>query len=352
MPSCSVRWISIWIFREDIHSPSRICTEKTKTVYNYMNPELVSVILPAFNSSQLIADAIDSALSQTYADIEVIVVDDGSTDDTAEIAKSYGDRIRYIHQENAGPSTARNNGIKNARGEFVAFLDSDDTWFPEKISRQVELFEARPELGVVFTDARVSYHGNQTDRTWVQIMSSYDTLVSMNGELPTPWKLILNENFIPTCMAMVRRDCFDRYGMFDETLRFGEDWDLWLKFALHCDFYFISEPLGSITRNKDLRLYDWDAYFNSFIRLLERFDLDNPKLLASNGIDLSGKLEAIFFELGYHHYGRGRFAKARAAFLGGMKSRFTLRGLGYYLACIIDSSGVVSLREIKRGILK
>jgi len=109
----------------------------------------ISVIIPAYNHARYLAEAIDSVLAQTYAPLEIIVVDDGSTDGTPAVAASYGDRIRYIRQENAGVGAARNNGIAAARGEYLAFLDSDDIWLPEKLEREIALFDADPQLGFV-----------------------------------------------------------------------------------------------------------------------------------------------------------------------------------------------------------
>ena len=105
----------------------------------------ISVVIPAYNHGRFLREAIDSVLAQTYAPLEIIVVDDGSTDDTEQIVRSYGDRVRYIRQQNAGVGAARNNGIANARGEYVAFLDSDDLWLPEKLAVQVEYMRRHPE---------------------------------------------------------------------------------------------------------------------------------------------------------------------------------------------------------------
>ena len=112
----------------------------------------VSVIIPAYNQAKFLAVAIDSCLEQTYRDIEVIVVEDGSTDETRDVAARFGDRISYIHQENTGLAGARNRGIGESKGEYLCFLDSDDFFHPQKIQRQVELIEADPQLGFVYCD--------------------------------------------------------------------------------------------------------------------------------------------------------------------------------------------------------
>jgi glycosyltransferase involved in cell wall biosynthesis len=116
-----------------------------------MNSPLISCIVPVFNGERYLRQALDSIFAQTYRPLEVVVVDDGSTDATAVIVASFGDRLRYLRQDNQGPPVARNLGIRAAKGEYVAFLDADDLWHPEKLQRQIKRFEARPELGYCVT---------------------------------------------------------------------------------------------------------------------------------------------------------------------------------------------------------
>jgi glycosyltransferase involved in cell wall biosynthesis len=116
-----------------------------------MNPPLVSCIVPVFNGERYLAEALDSILAQSYRPLEIIVADDGSTDGTPAVVASYGDRVRYESQPTAGPAATRNLGLRTARGAFVAFLDADDLWHPEKLARQMARFDARPEIGVCVT---------------------------------------------------------------------------------------------------------------------------------------------------------------------------------------------------------
>ena len=110
---------------------------------------LVSVIIPTYNSSQYIKEAIDSVLAQTYKNFEIIVIDDGSTDNTKEVLAPYLSVIKYIYKNNGGPASARNRGIKEANGEFVAFLDADDVWKPDRLARGVDILDQRPEVGLI-----------------------------------------------------------------------------------------------------------------------------------------------------------------------------------------------------------
>src|SRR5579864_8740685 len=112
----------------------------------------VSVVIPAYNAARFLGDAIQSVLNQTYSNFEVVVVNDGSTDDTESVVRSFGDRLFYVKQANKGVSAARNEGIKRARGQYVAFLDSDDVWLPTKLAEQIPFLEQNPEVGLVYSD--------------------------------------------------------------------------------------------------------------------------------------------------------------------------------------------------------
>lgn len=195
----------------------------------------VSVIIPAFNAQRFLRQAIDSVLAQTYRDFEVLVVDDGSTDGTAAIAESYGEPVRVIRQPNAGPSAARNRGIRESSSELIAFLDSDDLWLPEKLAEQVPLFDSGSGLlpvGLVYCQAeRVDASGQPLPTTLA----------------PKPVGRVLEDflvrNHCPTSAAVVRRECFERCGYLPEDMVWAEDWALWLRLA-HCyEFAAVQRPL-------------------------------------------------------------------------------------------------------------
>lgn len=185
---------------------------------------IVSVIIPVFNGAADLAAAVDSALSQHGCNVEVIVVNDGSTDATGDVLASYGDKIRVIQQENLGAlglAATRNNGVRASTADWIAFLDHDDLWEPDKLCRQLELAQAK-NADVVYSNAR-----NFGDVDRVADLRS-DPEAMLEGDL---FLSLLMDNFIVMSSAIMKRSLFDVIGGFTESPVLAEDWDLWLKAA-------------------------------------------------------------------------------------------------------------------------
>jgi len=193
---------------------------------------LVSVIIPTFNRSAMVREAVESVLSQTFGEFELIVVDDGSTDDTEAILEPYSASLRIIRQKNRGVSAARNRGVAAARGELLAFLDSDDIWLPEKLAVQISYLRTFPEAALC-----------HTDELWIR-----------NGRRVNPRKKhakaegrdfprLLRESLISPSSVILRRSIFDEAGGFDESLPACEDYALWLTLARSHDVHLIKRPL-------------------------------------------------------------------------------------------------------------
>ena len=224
----------------------------------------VSVIIPTYNRGELLCLAIDSVLKQSYRDYEVIVVDDGSTDDTANLVRPYLDRITYIVQRNGGVAAARNNGIGAARGEFLAFLDSDDLWRPEKLETQVRFADANPQYGLIATEIS-SF--NQRGRVPARTKSTMYAI--KNGMVVED---LLFANWIQTSTVLVRRACLEHTGIFDESVgQFGEDWLLWMHVASRFPIYFMPEPLVEYrVHEENLTSHQPEAQFDSLMRILDK----------------------------------------------------------------------------------
>jgi glycosyltransferase involved in cell wall biosynthesis len=215
----------------------------------------ISVVIPTYNRANLISETLDSVLSQTVNDIEVIVVDDGSTDATPAVVSSY-QRVRYLHQANAGQAAARNAGIRMAMGEYIAFVDDDDLWLPNKLAQQLDCLHAE-SAAWVYCDALVF------DGTSGQPLHRFSQInTPHNGHVGAQ---LLIRDFIASPTPMVRRDVFDRVGLFDASplLRRREDWEMWLRIAAHYPLSYIPEPLAryrsheqTATRSEDI----WTVY--------------------------------------------------------------------------------------------
>ena len=209
------------------------------------NQKLISVIIPTFNRAKLIKDAINSVIGQTYQNFELLIIDDGSTDNTSEVVNSIGDtRIKYIYQENTGVSRARNNGIENASGEYIAFLDSDDLWHPEKLEKQALVLDQNPDVDIVTNSSQyqtflndiigIKYNRAKNQKEVISLMLLYQDMV-----------------YTGTPVLCVRKSIFEKSGMFDEEMRFCEDWDLFFRMALVGKVYNIPEILTYVRSHTD-----------------------------------------------------------------------------------------------------
>ena len=197
----------------------------------------VSFIIPTFNRRDYLPIALDSVLAQTYTDYEIVIIDDGSTDDTRDILFPYEQRIRYFYQQNSGIAAARNRGIEESRGMYLALLDSDDYWLPGKLACQVEGLEKNPQWGMVATrcssispDGRFRRHNRPGKSGWILID-------------------LFKSNFIRTSSAMITRECLDQVGLFDTSLPECEEYDLWLRIAHRYPIGFINQSLTVYTDN-------------------------------------------------------------------------------------------------------
>jgi glycosyltransferase involved in cell wall biosynthesis len=198
----------------------------------------VSVILPCYNGAQWIDAAVRSVLCQTYKDLELIVVDDGSTDNSKDIVLSHSqdDRLRYIHQRNRGFSAANNTGLKESEGEFIGFIGQDDLWMPNKLRCQVEYLERHKRVDLVHSDL---YHIDSSGRT-IKRRNPRIPRFSSNSEYV---KELFLRNFLCFQTVLVRRECFNEVGSFDERMIVCSDHDLWLRMAGKFKMAYIKKPL-------------------------------------------------------------------------------------------------------------
>lgn len=304
---------------------------------------LVSVVIPTYNYGKYLPDAIESVLSQTFKNYELIIVDDGSTDNTKEVVRPYlkNTRIRYHYQENTGQSSAKNVGIKLARGDFIAFLDADDSWLPDKLELQMKLFQANPALGVVYSRRLfIAEDGNDIYHEQPKKLYAGNVLYPM---------FMYGNHFLCSSTSVVRKECFAKVGLFDQALEASEDFDLWLRIAIHYPFDFVDKPLikfraghSSVSKREGVI-----ARCGSLIakRFLEKYR--EPLKIPSYVIR---KQRGFWFgQWGWRHFEQHRRWKAFwhyfVSLLNDPTYLFSLKGL---LRCFLPYSVIRFFRELRR----
>ena len=217
--------------------------------------QLVSVVIPTYNRAGIIGETIENIFQQTYPNIEIIVVDDGSTDSTVSVLKSYGSRIRWAVQENAGPGAARNHGIRMAQGEIIAFQDSDDAWHPTKIERQVSLLARAGDSVVCCICNAIVQH---PDVSYISFDNAPVHPPIEEGIWLNPAEVLATRFILFNQAAAVRRDVLRKIGGFDESYRLMEDVELALRLSLEGPWAFIRVPLAT-RQAKVARTLSWES---------------------------------------------------------------------------------------------
>ena len=233
-----------------------------------MKTDFVSVVITCYNYGKYLQGCIESVLSQTYQDFEIIVVNDGSTDNTDEVMRGFLsiEKIHYIKQKNGGQANAKNIGIRNSKGEYIAFLDADDLWARTKLEKEIPLF-SDSQVGVVYSRSR--YINEEGKEISFELSGKY--LRPRKGRVT---EYLIIDNFVPFSSSVVRRQCFAKFGGFDESLKMSIDWDLWLRISTNYDFDYVDEPLllyrlghpGQMSRNAEERQRCSDRIMDNFIQ--------------------------------------------------------------------------------------
>lgn len=257
----------------------------------------VSVIIPTYNRGNLIARALDSVLAQTFKDFDVTIIDDGSTDNTKEVIKPYEGKVNYIYQKNGGISAARNRGIAESTGQYIAFLDSDDYWAPQKLEVQSKVLDDHPKVGIVYGRMPiVNEHGDVLGMKPNGVSGkNFQELLRVWGDLPTS-------------SVMTRRECFERVGVFDNNLPPMEDIDMWLRIAHAYDLHEVEgQVLAYYWRHDHQITQDTIKVYSGLVKIhakiLKTFD-DIPRDL------IVRKLVKNQYTLSRIYYSKHRYAEA------------------------------------------
>lgn len=294
----------------------------------------VSVVIPVYNGEDFIARALDSVFSQTVPPYEVIVVNDGSRDGTAQQLAAFGERIRVISIPNGGVANARNVGLKACTGDLVAFLDADDIWFPDKLARQLAVLERYPEIGFCCCDYLTL---NRRLDVKVSHFERFRRDPEFNFDAPLrrqALELLIKQNFVGTCSnVLFRRSLIDVVGYFNPGLRQSEDYDMWIRFSLVTNFVLMSDQLmEKVTHETNLT--------NNFLETMlchERVLLSHrAQALAVSGIEgmelrYRLALADIRYRIGNLAYEARQIPRAFRYYFLGLGTAWTLHNLGAFL---------------------
>ncbi len=304
------------------------------------NP-LVSVIIPCLNRETLIGQAIESALGQTYQNVEIVVVNDGSTDGTEKAVQNYfsSGKVRYFkHEVNKGIPAARNTGIRNSLGDYVAFLDSDDMWLPDKVEVQLQAFsqDTTRQVGVVWTDA---YYVDESggSRTSGTVLPDDFALLPDEKVL----KLLFMKNFVIAGTSMIGRSCFDKVGLLDEELRGGaDDYDLWLRLAPHFKFSYVPIPLATVRLHGGNHSSVEGNYGDSVV-IAKKAVARHPELARLQNITIAH----LRFLQGKHYFEHGRTLEARQHLLETIEHHpISIKALAAWIFLYCPPLGRIGLR--------
>lgn len=302
---------------------------------------LVSVVIPTYNAEAFLTQTLNSALAQTYKPIEIIVVDDGSTDGTRRILETYRGRIQIVLQTNKGAGTARNTGIAKSHGKYIAFLDADDQWESTKLSCQVAAMEKDAEAGVCYTDG-IYYDGKE-----VVLVSHAAFRRAYSGWVFDP---LFIENFIITSSVMVRRNCLEIVGCFNPEYLNAQDYDLWIRLAKRYRFIYLDKIFvrywhhgGSLSKNYD-RLYAAD--FRISRQLLE----EDPEYFRKRPGMVRARFGSLHFRYAWRLFQDWRLEEARHEFVRSLRYRaMDIRVYGYWMATFLPGVLIEGIRRFKRA---
>lgn len=300
----------------------------------------VSVVVPAYNVREHIAEAILSVRAQNFDGVEIIVVDDGSNDGTADFVEREFPDARLFRKENGGAATARNLGMREARGEYVAFLDADDVWLPGKLKAQIGYLDQRPELGLVC--GGFSFWTADEKGLFPDPCSLHSPILDTQVEPDyAGWgyhKLLLS-NYVWTSTVVMRRSLVERIGYYDERLRLGQDYEYWLRASRETEIHRLGAVMALYRRHSGSATVRTGGSGHA-VAIVEdavrRWGLASPNGESIEPRQLAARIFSMRLRVGYGLYQKGRFAKAKEELREASKLRpLNLRVWIYRLLCAL-----------------
>jgi glycosyltransferase involved in cell wall biosynthesis len=302
----------------------------------------ISVIIPTFNRAGHLGNAIDSVLRQSYKDIEIIVVDDGSRDHTIEVVGRYINKypgvFKYIYQNNAGPAAARNIGLDAASGRYVAFLDSDDEYLADKLCKQI-LFLEKSGCDMVCSDMQETSNGEMTVRSYFRECCSH--IFTVNDV----YEKLLNYNFIFTPTVIIKKDILNKVGYFDRSLKIAEDYDLWLRVAEKYKIEIMPDVLVTRHKNTANISSDYALHLKSRILVLRR--VFQAAVLKRYKSVVARRLGEDYFSLAYYLFENKQYLESRIFFINSLGfSKHKILSFLYLVATLFSPDFVKRIKYL------
>jgi len=325
---------------------------------SHVEQPMLSVIIPTYNRSDFLRQCLSSLRRCGYPNLEIIVVDDGSTENIAQVVRDFEPGCTYLRQENQGQSSARNLGFTHSQGRYVAFLDSDDQWLPGTAQKVIELFEHYPEVDLIFTEARMG-GPEEGYRSWIESAGEeqfFQLPCRLTAEgmriferIPLFQRMLVRNPVFISAVVM-RREAFERAGMFDSSLRLGtEDWELWLRICNKMQLAFYPEPLAIYTRHPGGMSHNHDRMGEGFIVALKNVRNKCSQLGPEDLEIIDRQLQIHLFGQAYRAYDHGDFSLARERFATLQKEAgLRVRDALYWSLCLLPPQAVRILRQCKR----
>lgn len=275
-----------------------------------IDPVRISVIVPTYNRAHYLKAALNSVLHQTCPPHEVIVIDDGSTDETRAVVAAMAGPVRYMYQDNRGPAAARNLGLRAARGEWIAFNDSDDLWVSEKLQWQVEFLRRHPGVDFVFGPLS-NFTGEIADGN-PEVRDQYVVryLRDHADNLTKSYEILLQDNPIPTPAVLFRRACLDTVGYFNEELRCCEDYEYWLRFAAYCRMGYLDKVLIHRRIHPQNLIHDYVFRHERHLQVLEQAAIPETLYSRRGRALLSQAIHKTRYRLGSFHFSKRKWNEA------------------------------------------
>jgi len=317
----------------------------------------VSIIIPTYNRAARLRACLTSVLEGGAPSAEIIVVDDGSKDDTKAVVATFGPAVRYFYQQNAGPSAARNTGAREARGRYIAFFDSDDRLLPAPRQRVLDFLDRHPEVGVAFTDALVEESNGQSSRAFrrdgLETFWALPHAMTPDGfrifeRDPFMRAMILDKCYLVPSISVIRRTALEQCGPFDEALIGYEEWDVFVRLAAAVPFAYLDEPAAVIEKHESNLSGDLEKMVVSGVRVLDKLLGGAVPMPDDLRQATKEKLNAMSFDAARHAFVRGDAAAARERFAAYMQRwGTTLPALAYWSGTWLPSRQVQWLRDVK-----